>query len=185
MELSGEFKIDASRQSVWDALNDPGMLQKCIPGCESIEQVGDNEFNAVVVAAIGPVKARFNSGIALENLNPPSSYTLTGQSKAGAAGFGRGSADVSLEENDGGTRLTYTANFSVGGKLAQVGSRLVEGATRKIAEEFFGRLADELGDREVPAEMPYPKPDSGMSKRTWIGIGAAVLVLLIWWFLLR
>ena len=185
MELSGEFRIAAPRQAVWDALNDPAMLQKCIPGCESIEQISDTEFNAVVVAAIGPVKAKFKSGIALENLNPPSSYTLTGQSKAGAAGFGRGTADVSLEEDDGETRLTYTANFSVGGKLAQIGSRLVEGATKKIADDFFGRLADELGDRDMPAEMPYPESAAHTGKRTWIGIGAAVLVLLIWWFLLR
>ena len=182
MEIKGEYQIDASRQAVWDALNDPDMLKKCIPGCESLELLSDTEMHAVVMAAIGPVRARFNTKLSLENLRPPESYTLAGESKAGAAGFGRGSADVVLSENENGTLLSYTADFKVGGKLAQVGSRLVVGATRKIANDFFGTFSRELDPGAVSADADA---GSSIDSRTWLGVGAAVVVLLIWWFLLR
>ena len=182
MEIKGEYRIASERQVVWDALNDPGMLQKCIPGCESLEKQGDDSFRGKVSAAIGPVRARFDTVIRLENLNPPQSYTLTGESKAGAAGFGRGSADVHLEEQDGGTLLSYTADFKVGGKLAQVGSRLVVGATRKTADEFFGCLSRELDSGAIRVDTPPERP-AGFS-RTWIITAALVLLLLIGWILL-
>ena len=184
MEIKGEYQIDSSRENVWLALNDPEMLKKCIPGCETLEKISDTELAATVMAAIGPVKARFNTKLSLENLNPPQSYTLTGESKAGAAGFGRGSADVTLAENDGGTLLTYSADFKVGGKLAQVGSRLVLGATKKTADDFFGTFSREL---DPAAERIDVEVDSGgmVNSRTWMAVGAAVVVLLIWWFLLR
>jgi carbon monoxide dehydrogenase subunit G len=184
MEIKGEYQIDASRQAVWDALNDPEMLKKCIPGCESLEQISDTEMQAMVMASIGPVRARFKTALSLENLDPPESYTLVGESKAGVAGFGRGSADVNLSENENGTLLSYTADFKVGGKLAQVGSRLVVGATRKMADDFFGAFSRELDPGAVRTDV-----DASVSRatnsRTWIAIGAAVVVLLIWWFLLR
>ena len=129
MEIKGEYQINADRETVWRALNDPEMLQKCIPGCESLEKTGENRFAAKVKAAIGPVRANFNTTLSLEDLNPPESYRLVGESKA-AAGFGSGGATVTLEANDDGTLLVYDADFKVGGKLAQVGSRLVLGATR-------------------------------------------------------
>ena len=184
MEIKGEYQIDSSRENVWLALNDPEMLKKCIPGCESLEKTSDTELDATVMAAIGPVRARFKTRISLENLNPPESYTLTGESKAGAAGFGRGSADVTLAENEGGTLLTYSADFKVGGKLAQVGSRLVVGATKKTADDFFGTFSREL---DPAAERIDVEEDSGgtANTRTWMAVGAAVVVLLIWWFLLR
>ncbi len=185
MEITGEYQIDASRQAVWDALNDPEMLKKCIPGCESLEQVSDTEMQAVVMAAIGPVRAKFNTKLSLENLNPPESYTLAGESKAGAAGFGRGSADVTLGENENGTLLSYTADFNVGGKLAQVGSRLVVGVTRKIADDFFGTFCRELDPGAARTGIEVKSGSQSMISRTWFGVGAAVLVLLIWWFLLR
>jgi len=184
MEIKGEYQIDSSREAVWQALNDPEMLKKCIPGCESLERVSDNELKATVMAAIGPVRARFNTKLSLENLNPPESYTLVGESKSGAAGFGRGSADVTLTENAGGTLLRYTADFKVGGKLAQVGSRLVLGVTRKMADDFFGKFSRELD----PGAARVDADDTGVagaSSRTWLAVAAAVLVLLIWWFLLR
>jgi carbon monoxide dehydrogenase subunit G len=184
MEIKGEYQIDASREAVWDALNDPEMLQKCIPGCESLEQVGENEFKAKVMAAIGPVRARFDTHLTLENLNPPESYTLAGESKAGMAGFGRGSAEVRLQENDSGTLLTYNADFKVGGKLAQVGSRLVMGATKKTADDFFGTFSRELDPGAMRMDIDAA-PGRGMSSMTWKAIGAAITVLLIWWFLLR
>ena len=184
MEIKGEYQIDSSREDVWLALNDPEMLKKCIPGCESLEKISDTELAATVMAAIGPVRARFNTKLSLENLNPPESYTLTGESKAGAAGFGRGSADVTLTENDGGTLLTYSADFRVGGKLAQVGSRLVLGATKKTADDFFGTFSRELdpGAKRLDVEEDS---DGAVTSKTWLAVGAAVVVLLIWWFLLR
>jgi hypothetical protein len=140
MEISGEFDIPASRQQVWEALNDPEVLAQCIPGCESIDRESDTAFVAKMIARIGPVKARFESHILLSNLNPPQSYTISGEGKGGPAGFGKGSADVTLAESDGNTTLNYTATLLVGGKLAQIGSRLVGGAARKIANDFFGKF---------------------------------------------
>ena len=185
MEISGEYQINAQREIVWAALNDPDMLRKCIPGCESLEQQSETELNALVVSAIGPVKARFKSRITLEDLNPPESYTLVGEGKAGAAGHGRGSAHVVLSESDGGTLLKYAADFKVGGKLAQVGSRLVLGATKKIADEFFGTFAIELDPGAQRLDEEFPVPRGRSTSRTWKAAGLALLVLLIWWFLLR
>lgn len=187
MEISGEYQIDSDREAVWQALNDPEMLQKCIPGCESLERTGENTLNATVMAAIGPVRARFKTKLTLDNLNPPESYTLTGESKAGAAGFGKGSADVTLTEKDGGTLLSYSADFKVGGKLAQVGSRLVAGATRKTADDFFGTFSAELdpGAARLEDDDSIEIEAAGINPRTWMAVGGAVAILLIWWFLLR
>ena len=184
MEIKGEYQIASSREEVWLALNDPEMLKKCIPGCESLEKISDTELTARVMAAIGPVRARFNTKLILENLNPPESYTLVGESKAGAAGFGRGSADVTLAENDDGTLLSYVADFKVGGKLAQVGSRLVLGATKKTADDFFGTFSRELdpGATRVSAD---DAAEGVVTSKTWLALAGVVVVLLIWWFLLR
>ncbi len=184
MEIKGEYQIASSREDVWQALNDPEMLKKCIPGCESMEQISDTEFTATVMAAIGPVRARFNTRISLENLKPPESYTMVGESKSGAAGFGRGSAEVTLAGNDDGTLLSYTADFKVGGKLAQVGSRLVLGATKKTADDFFGTFSREL---DPAAERVDVAEESGgpVTSKAWLAVAGAVVVLLIWWFLLR
>ncbi len=184
MQVSGEYQIDASRETVWAALNDPDVLRRCIPGCESLEQVGENAFEARVTAAVGPVRAKFNTSLALEDLDPPVSYRLVGKSKA-AAGFGSGSAAVMLTESEGGTRLSYEADFKVGGKLAQVGSRLVLGATKKTADDFFGAFARELDpgtSASAGGEAAVAEP-AGL--RTWLAVGAAVIVLLMLWFLLR
>lgn len=190
MEIKGEYRIAAGRRTVWDALNDPLILQKCIPGCESLERAADNEYRGRIAAAIGPVRAKFDTRIKLENLDPPEGYTLSGESKAGAAGFGRGSADVRLAEEDGATRLTYNADFKVGGKLAQVGSRLVAGTTRKLADGFFGCLAAELEAGQVhgdarPAGEPEVKSAAAPRGHAWIAVAAVALAaLLIGWFLL-
>jgi carbon monoxide dehydrogenase subunit G len=184
MEIKGEYQIANKREDVWRALIDPEMLEKCIPGCESMEKITDTEYTATVMAAIGPVRARFNTKLSLENLKPPESYTLVGESKAGAAGFGRGSADVALAENENGTLLTYTADFKVGGKLAQVGSRLVVGATKKTADDFFGKFSRELdpGAQRVGVEQAG---EAKIPARFWVALGIAAAALLIWWFLLR
>ena len=182
MEINGEYLIDAPRQVVWDALNDPEMLRQCIPGCESLEKTGDNAFAATVVAAVGPVKAKFKTALSLEDLNPPESYRLVGESKA-AAGFGKGSAEVRLEEQDSGTMLRYAADFKVGGKLAQVGSRLVLGATRKTADEFFGAFSQAIDPGAVRVDES-PAGEAGGGSATWYVAAGVALVLLILWFLL-
>ena len=140
MEITGEYHIQAPRLKVWDALNDPEVLRRCIPGCEQFEQQAKNEYHAKVVSKIGPVKAKFNAKVSLTELQPPQSYTLLGEGQGGVAGFGQGSARVNLAEVQDGTQLIYSAEFKVGGKLAQVGSRLVAGATRKIADDFFANF---------------------------------------------
>lgn len=142
MDINGQFEIPATRQQVWNALNDPDVLAQCIPGCESIERESETAFTAKMKAKIGPVKARFESRILLSDLDPPRSYTISGEGKGGPAGFGKGSARVTLSESDDGTILDYTAEMHVGGKLAQVGSRLVGGAVRKIANDFFAKFVE-------------------------------------------
>lgn len=140
MDMSGEQHIAAPRDAVWDALNDPDILGQCIPGCESIEKTSETEFEAAVTAKIGPVKAKFKGAVELQDLDPPNSYTIVGEGKGGAAGFGKGSAKVRLEEADGGTRMIYEVNAQVGGKLAQIGSRLVSSASKKMADDFFEKF---------------------------------------------
>ena len=142
MDITGEHRVPLPREAVFQALNDPDVLGQCIPGCQSLERVGEHEFDADVVARIGPVKARFRTRIAVSNLNPPESYTLSGEGRGGAAGFASGSADVSLESEDDGTVLRYTASIRPGGKIAQVGSRLIGGTARKIGSDFFSRFVE-------------------------------------------
>jgi carbon monoxide dehydrogenase subunit G len=155
MELSGDHRIAASRQAVWNALNDPEVLKACIPGCESLTQDGDNAFDAIVVAKVGPVRAKFSGRVELSNIQPPESYTITGEGKGGTAGMAKGSADVVLEEDGDGTVLRYTVNADVGGKLAQIGSRLVKSAANKQAREFFSRFGDIVtGAVPLPQAVP-------------------------------
>lgn len=137
MEIKGERIIPAKRPVVWAALNDPGVLQRSIPGCETIEKVSDTELNATLTLKVGPVKAKFKGNVKLVDLMPPEQYTIVGEGQGGVAGFGKMKATVTLKEVDGGTQLNYIADAQVGGKLAQVGSRLIEGTAAKLAQEFF------------------------------------------------
>lgn len=137
MDLTGEERIAASRDTVWKALNDPGILKACIPGCESLERISDTELETTVGVKIGPVKARFNGKVELSNLNPPLSYTISGEGKGGVAGFAKGGADVTLTEAGGETVLAYVVKADVGGKIAQVGSRLIASTSKKLATQFF------------------------------------------------
>lgn len=152
MDITGEYHVPLPREAVFDALNDPEVLGRCIPGCQTIEQVGEHEYDADVVARIGPVKARFRTRIAVSNHNPPESYTLSGEGRGGAAGFASGSADVSLEAVDGETVLRYAARIRPGGKIAQVGSRLIGGTARKLGADFFSRFVEVVTPVSVPAE---------------------------------
>ena len=140
MDMTGDYLIPASREAVWSTLNDLAALKEAIPGCESIAYVSAYEIDAVVTAKIGPVKASFKGLITLSDLDPPKAYTIRGEGKGGAAGFAKGGAKVRLEQEPEGTRLIYTVDASVGGKIAQVGGRLITSAAKKLADDFFARL---------------------------------------------
>jgi carbon monoxide dehydrogenase subunit G len=148
MEMQGERRIPASRQRVWDGLNDPEMLKKSIPGCDTIEKISDTEFTAKVTARVGPVKASFSGKVTLSDLDPPNGYLISGEGTGGVAGFARGSAKVALEEDGDETVLRYGVSAQVGGKLAQIGSRLIDGTARKMADEFFTRFAVAMSPEE-------------------------------------
>ncbi|MFN7102660.1 MAG: SRPBCC family protein [Pseudorhizobium sp.] len=137
MDVDGEERIAAPRQVVWQALNDPEILKQCIPGCQSLEKTSPTELVTTLRIKIGPVSASFNGEITLSNINAPDSYTISGEGKGGIAGFGKGAAEVVLIEDGAETILRYSAKAQVGGKLAQLGSRLIDSASRKLAQQFF------------------------------------------------
>jgi carbon monoxide dehydrogenase subunit G len=145
MEMSGEQLIPASQADTWAALNDPQVLQACVPGCESLERIADNEFQVLMVARIGPVSAKFKGKLGLSDLKPPHSYAIAFEGQGGAAGFGKGSAQVQLAPDGEGTRLSYQVKANVGGKLAQIGSRLVDAAAKKISQDFFNAFNEKVG----------------------------------------
>jgi carbon monoxide dehydrogenase subunit G len=194
MEMTGEQLIPLPQQRVWEALNDPEILKACIPGCEKIDKVADDEYAVAMMAAVGPVKARFSGKLKLSDLNPPSSYSLAFEGSGGAAGFGKGSAHVELATEGSATRLRYTANASVGGRLAQVGSRLIDGVARKMADDFFARFnatvaplaaaasAPELAaadDLAAPPGVKYPTVPG------WVWIVGAIVVVALFVYVLR
>ena len=141
MDMKGEVRIPATQERVWAALNDPETLRKAIPGCEELTKVSDTELQATARAKIGPVSARFKGRVTLSDLQPPSGYTLTGEGSGGAAGFAKGQAKVSLVRDGGATVLHYTVRATVGGKLAQIGQRLIDGAAKKMADDFFEQFS--------------------------------------------
>jgi len=151
MDMSGSHRIPATREKVWEALNDPEILKACIPGCESLEKTSETEMTAAVTSKIGPVKAKFKGAVTLENINAPESYTIVGEGKGGVAGFAKGSADVLLAEEGGETVLSYEAKAQVGGKLAQLGSRLIDSTAKKMAEEFFTKFTELVGGEGAEA----------------------------------
>ena len=163
MEQQGEYTIGATQQAVWEALNDPDILGACIPGCVSIDRISETEFNAKVKAKIGPVSATFDTSINLTNIDAPHRYTIEGAAKGGAAGFGKGSAQVELSDIENSTLLTYAVKASVGGKLAQIGSRLVDGAARKMADEFFAAFSAKLDPSLTRAAESSDDPASTSS----------------------
>ena len=160
MEMSGQQRIAAARETVWAALNDPEVLKQCIPGCQELTKQGDNAFAAKVRAKVGPVSANFTGQVTLSDIVPPESYTISGEGKGGAAGFAKGGAKVSLAEDGDGTLLSYDVDAKVGGKMAQLGGRLIDGTARKMADDFFSRFSElvaptpEAAPEEAPAEAP-------------------------------
>jgi carbon monoxide dehydrogenase subunit G len=189
MDMTGQYRIPAPREQVWAALNDPAMLKASLPGCESLEKLSDHEFAATVVAKVGPVKAKFNGNVTLSNLNPPESYTISGEGKGGAAGFAKGGADVRLTEEGDVTVLTYTAKADVGGKLAQLGSRLIDGTAKKMADEFFRNFSNQVAGpapaAAAPAEpVPEPAPPAPaesllQNKFVWAAVAIVGLMILV------
>jgi len=144
LEMSGEYVLPVERTKVYAALNDPAMLKRCIPGCEELEKHSDNEFAAVVKLSLGPVNARFKGKVRLEDLDPPNGYRIVGEGEGGVAGFAKGEAAVSLTEVPEGTKLIYKAEANVGGKIAQLGQRLLAGSAKKIADKFFSNFTAAL-----------------------------------------
>ncbi len=186
MDLTGEYRIPATREKVWEALNDPEILKQCIDGCQELNKDSDTEFSAKVTAKVGPVKAKFAGKVVLSELDPPNGYTISGEGQGGVAGFAKGGADVKLADDGGETVLSYEAKAEVGGKLASVGSRLVEGVAKKQADDFFGKFSEIFcGDAEpaatAPAEALAPAvagDNEGISPMVW-GIGLVVVVGLL------
>jgi uncharacterized protein len=154
MEMTSEFRIPAPRERVWQGLNDPEILKQSIPGCQTIEKVSDTEFTAKVVAKVGPVKATFSGKVTLSDLDPPKGYTITGEGTGGVAGFAKGSAKVNLDDDGAATVLHYAVQAHVGGKLAQIGSRLIDATSRKMAEDFFERFAAVVAPEQAGSPLP-------------------------------
>ncbi|WP_340119855.1 carbon monoxide dehydrogenase subunit G [Pelagibius sp. 7325] len=160
MQMTGQYRIEAPRQTVWEALNDVEVLRVCIPGVEEIEKTSDTSFSAKVRAKVGPVSARFAGDVTLSDLDPPNGYTISGEGKGGAAGFAKGGAKVNLKDDGAATLLTYDVQAQVGGKLAQIGSRLIDGTAKKMADDFFSRFAQTVergGEAPAPGETA-PSP---------------------------
>jgi carbon monoxide dehydrogenase subunit G len=144
MTMGGEVQLPGSRDVVWAKLNDPAVLRSCIPGCEELSVCGENEFEAVAKMKIGPVSARFKGRVTLNDLDPPNGYKISGQGEGGVAGFAKGSANVTLIDADGGTLLRYNVEAQIGGKIAQLGQRLIMGSAKKLADEFFAKFAENV-----------------------------------------
>jgi carbon monoxide dehydrogenase subunit G len=188
MEMKGEQLVPASQQDTWAALNDPEILKACVPGCESIERVTDDEYAVRMTARVGPVAAKFKGKLTLSDLKPPQSYRIAFEGQGGVAGFGKGGAQVQLAPEADGTRLTYQVRASVGGKLAQIGSRLVDAAARKLADDFFtafnekvaslhGHAAHDEHDEHHPEPVPRDPdlPDLPQSSLAFFAAGALVV----------
>jgi carbon monoxide dehydrogenase subunit G len=187
MNMNGETRIVAPREAVYAALNDVEVLQRAIPGCESIERLSDTEMTATVVARVGPVRAKFNGRVTFSDLDPPESYTIAGEGKGGAAGFAKGSARVELESDGEVTILRYTVKADVGGKLAQVGSRLIDGTAKKMADDFFARFAEELANgggvpatAAAPATTAKPESPGWTGHLGWWALGGAIALIALY-----
>lgn len=198
MELNGETLIAAPRERVWAALNDPDVLAACIEGVERLERAGENRFEGTMNAKVGPVRAKFTGAVELSEIDAPNAYVISGEGKGGVAGFAKGKASVRLEdtviEGTGGTRLTWQASSTVGGKLAQLGARLIEGTAKAYAESFFAAFKARVESVETvePAPVLLPEVDlaegtdetPGLSPAAWGGIVIALVAALVLWLVL-
>ena len=183
MKLNGSYKLNVKKEIVWKALNDPDILKKCIPGCESFEKENDNTFNASATNQIGPMNATFSGAVKISNVKENESYTLSGEGQS-SVGFANGRANVNLEERDGVTTLSYDVNVEVGGKIAQLGSRLIDGVAKKMSNYFFGRFADIVSpvvkkNVNTEAEPKRVRELKSNFLNKYIYSGLAVLILLL------
>ena len=196
MEMTGEYKIAAPRSKVWEALNDPETLAKCIPGCQELNKDSDTELSATVKSKVGPVSATFTGKVTISDIDPPNGYRISGEGSGGVAGFAKGGAEVKLADDGDDTVLTYVADAQVGGKLAQIGSRLIDSTAKKMAKEFFGKFAEEVADtvpesseEDDAAATTSTEPQTsctaasagGISPAIWVGglIAVVEVVLLV------
>jgi carbon monoxide dehydrogenase subunit G len=194
MEMSATRSVPASVEATWRALNDPQFLKECVPGCEQIEATAENEYKVVMAAKVGPVSARFTGRMVLSNLQPPTAYDITFEGQGGAAGFAKGQAHVALvPEGTDATAMSYTVTAQVGGKLAQIGSRLIDGAARKVADDFFSAFIEKIGrERQDPKEVATEVPIAAASAESsgaaaWLsrhrmvaGAGAVIAIAAVW-----
>ena len=189
MEMTGEQLIPASQQDTWAALNDPDVLKACVPGCESITRVNDNEYQVQMTTRVGPVSAKFRGRLSLFDIKPPQSYSLAFEGQGGAAGFAKGAAQVRLSAEGSKTRLSYDVKANVGGKLAQIGSRLIDAAAKKVADEFFQNFTKKMTSSEdttvvmhaagAPAGAAGDRVLPSVSNTTLIFFAAGALVVVI------
>ena len=180
MEMTGEYRISAPCQAVWEALNDPVVLKNCLRGCDQLERVSDTQFEATLTTKVGPVKMTFKGSVELSDIDSPNGYTISGEGKGGAAGYVRGGARVRLVEDGGATVLTYSVDAALGGKLAQMGSRVIDGVARGMADVFFARLAETVS-APIPVGEAPPRAEEAMAWRPpWLApaVGAAVILIL-------
>ena len=190
MDMSGEVRIPAPRQRVWDALNDPEILRQAVPGCKELEKISDTEFTAKVTLKLGPVKASFKGKVTLDNLDEPNGYTLRGEGRGGVAGFANGEATVKLTDDGDGTLLSYESHAAVGGKLAQIGQRVIQAASEKLTGEFFTRFSEAVAGATAPETAPATdapaatpeSPSPGLAPWAWGGAVLAFVVALLWYF---
>ena len=188
MEMKGSRVVPADVATTWRALNDPEVLRECTPGCESIDRVSDTEYRVLMTARVGPVSAKFSGRLTLADIAAPRSYTLKFEGQGGAAGFANGSAKVELSPVEGGTRIDYAVNAQVGGKLAQIGSRLIDGAAAKVADDFFARFVARAGGSPPAAAeaaaAPPPELTSALrTMRTRLLLAALIVacIVIYWW----
>ncbi len=201
MDMSGERRIPAPRQKVWEALNDPEVLKVCIPGCDSLEKIGENDLKASAGLKIGPITAKFTGKVTLSDIDPPNGYTITGEGQGGVAGFAKGGAQVKLADDGDATLLTYDVKAQVGGKIAQLGARLIDATAKQMSDQFFDRFTAALTPAPAPAEaaeastitnvpdaalkpvpsLPVsalvPRQIFGLPPVAWVGIVIAAIVI--------
>ena len=200
MDMTGERFILASKEKIWAALNDTEVLKACIPGCESLEALSDVQMKAVAAVKLGPISAKFTGDVTLSDLDPPNGYTISGEGRGGVAGFAKGGAKVHLSTEDGGTMLSYTVNAQVGGKIAQLGARLIDATAKSMAEQFFTKFAAAVepqaavptpqtsgADGIGPASPVLPAADnrtahpSSRHRGVWLAVAVAVAVVVVAW----
>ncbi len=197
MEMTGEQLIEQSQSKVWEALNDPAVLKDCIPGCDTLERVSDTEYKMTMTAAVGPVRAKFNGKLMLADVNPPVSYTIAFEGSGGAAGFGKGSAQVALAPEGSATKLTYSAKAQIGGKLAQVGARLIDGVAKKMADDFFSAFKKRVtpvaaaatpaasADKAAATLSGIPRDAEAPKLKPLLTIGLILVVIIVLYFVMK